>query len=393
MAWELPSLTSPSVLALVLCCAKACHRPQQQRPGYTVFILGLMARSVSIVMFPQRMNQIIPKQACNQPQQQRLGYTIFILGLIARSVSIVLTDGTTISDILQHLTALNLVTLTSLKRSPCFRGGYNAIIVPRGPVTSGHEDYRSGWFEFEYEDIQVPEIKFLTSYPADSPGVFEAATDIPQADVKMYRKFACPDALGDPGNVPFFSVENAPHWITSYGYQLFLESEDSPVVSCNPEDASPRQLKAYRRYMLSDQYVAHPFFSLESTARWINPVAFQVYMDLQYSSEQHRQTASTPSSSRAPLRAVRYPSTIGIASSPLLSPFLDRDLGMNMLCLLSNLLWQMRVLCPQHSLFLESDVFGLANELAPAQTGFFGLGLGFEWPSKPKPGISACKPV
>ncbi|KAJ7728301.1 hypothetical protein DFH07DRAFT_782265 [Mycena maculata] len=41
----------------------------------------------------------------------------------------------------------------------------------------------------------------------------------------------------------------------------------------------------------------------------------------------------------------------------------------------------------------ESDIFGLANGLAPAQTGFFGLGLGFEWRSKPKPGISACKPV
>ncbi|KAJ6470322.1 hypothetical protein C8R45DRAFT_937232 [Mycena sanguinolenta] len=41
----------------------------------------------------------------------------------------------------------------------------------------------------------------------------------------------------------------------------------------------------------------------------------------------------------------------------------------------------------------ESDVFGLQNGLAPAPTGFFGLGLGFGCRSKPKPGRSACKPV
>ncbi|KAJ7746104.1 hypothetical protein DFH07DRAFT_776407 [Mycena maculata] len=43
--------------------------------------------------------------------------------------------------------------------------------------------------------------------------------------------------------------------------------------------------------------------------------------------------------------------------------------------------------------WLESDIFGLQNGLAPAQTGFFGLGLGFWCSAKPKPGISACKPV
>ncbi|KAJ6629794.1 hypothetical protein B0H10DRAFT_2184143 [Mycena sp. CBHHK59/15] len=181
-------------------------------------------------MSQRRMNQIFPKDGRCQPQPQRPGYTIFILGLISRSVPI--------------------------------------------------------------EEPDLTEI-------------FEAVADIPQADVKAYRKSAFPDALGDPTNDPFFSVENAPHWMTSYGYQLFFESDESPVVSRNPEDASPRQFKAYRKYMLSDQYIAHPFFSLDNMDRWINPVVFQIYMDLQYSSEQYRQTRteSTPSSSRAPSRA------------------------------------------------------------------------------------------
>ncbi|KAJ7203243.1 hypothetical protein GGX14DRAFT_398830 [Mycena pura] len=42
---------------------------------------------------------------------------------------------------------------------------------------------------------------------------------------------------------------------------------------------------------------------------------------------------------------------------------------------------------------MESDIFGLQNGLAPAQIGFFRLGLGFECRSKPKPGRSAYKPV
>jgi hypothetical protein len=47
----------------------------------------------------------------------------------------------------------------------------------------------------------------------------------------------------------------------------------------------------------------------------------------------------------------------------------------------------------QQGVQTESDVFGLQNGLAPAQTGFFGLGLGFWCRAKPKPGRSACKPV
>ncbi|KAJ7777669.1 hypothetical protein DFH07DRAFT_936687 [Mycena maculata] len=119
----------------------------------------------------------------------------------------------------------------------------------------------------------------------ESTKIFDAAADILQADVKAYRTFF--NALGDPDNDPFFSVENAPNWITSHGYQLFLQSDESTVVSRNPEDASPRQLKAYQKFILSDEYITHPFFSLENTVTWINPVSFQTYMDLQYSSQQY----------------------------------------------------------------------------------------------------------
>ncbi|KAJ7777644.1 hypothetical protein DFH07DRAFT_766394 [Mycena maculata] len=131
-------------------------------------------------------------------------------------------------------------------------------------------------------------VPITCSVPLNAPEstkIFDAAADILQADVKAYRTFF--NALGDPDNDPFFSVENAPNWITSHGYQLFLQSDESTVVSRNPEDASPRQLKAYRKFILSDEYITHPFFSLENTVTWINPVSFQTYMDLQYSSQQY----------------------------------------------------------------------------------------------------------
>ncbi|KAJ7892618.1 hypothetical protein B0H13DRAFT_2276739 [Mycena leptocephala] len=38
-----------------------------------------------------------------------------------------------------------------------------------------------------------------------------------------------PTGLSDPNNVPFFSVEDAPIWITSLGYQLYLVHDDSEV--------------------------------------------------------------------------------------------------------------------------------------------------------------------
>ncbi|KAJ7076593.1 hypothetical protein B0H15DRAFT_863809 [Mycena belliarum] len=48
--------------------------------------------------------------------------------------------------------------------------------------------------------------------------------------------------------------------------------------------------------------------------------------------------------------------------------------------------------CDDYS-WRESYIFGLAEWLAPAQTGLFWLGLGFWWQPKPKPGRLACKPI
>ncbi|KAJ7029523.1 hypothetical protein C8F04DRAFT_1116120 [Mycena alexandri] len=91
--------------------------------------------------------------------------------------------------------------------------------------------------------------------------MFEEAADFTQGEVKAYRKFAFPDALAVPGHDPFFSVEDAPSWVTSHGFQLYLTYDDSAIVTSpwTPDNASATQLKAYRSYILSDQYLGHPY--------------------------------------------------------------------------------------------------------------------------------------
>ncbi|KAJ7888864.1 hypothetical protein B0H14DRAFT_3713516 [Mycena olivaceomarginata] len=140
--------------------------------------------------------------------------------------------------------------------------------------------------------------------------MFEQAADLSPSEIKAYRNFAFTDTLSNPGNDPFFSVDNAAFWISSLGYQLYLLHDDSVISSTRwgPEDASTKQLIAYRTYILADQYVGHPFFSLENPDIWINPIAFQAYMD----STQDPVLSSTPATSRAPSRAT---SSISMAES------------------------------------------------------------------------------
>ncbi|KAJ6527308.1 hypothetical protein DFH09DRAFT_1414272 [Mycena vulgaris] len=156
--------------------------------------------------------------------------------------------------------------------------------------------------------------------------MFEAAVDIPLGEIKAYKKFIFPEVLGDPGHDPFFSGENATSWITSLAYQLFLEHDDSviPTRVCNLDDASAKQLKAYRRFILSDEYVGHPFFSLENPEIWINPIVFEAYMTSNYGltdGHRGRRDDSTPFSSRAPSRAASSVSRPGSRASSHMSLF------------------------------------------------------------------------
>ncbi|KAJ7733647.1 hypothetical protein B0H16DRAFT_1892739 [Mycena metata] len=137
--------------------------------------------------------------------------------------------------------------------------------------------------------------------------MFEEAANLPRGEVKAYRAFAFPDALALPDHDPFFSLENAPSWITPQSLQLYLLHDDSvtPESPWTVDNASATQLKAYRGHILSDQYLGHPSFSLESPEMWINSQPFEAYMSDTYGSFEDyrlRRQESTPFSSRAPSR-------------------------------------------------------------------------------------------
>ncbi|KAJ6582523.1 hypothetical protein DFH09DRAFT_1439289 [Mycena vulgaris] len=130
--------------------------------------------------------------------------------------------------------------------------------------------------------------------------------------VRLGRIGRCAGFLSLPSFVPPCSKQRPIY------HRLYLEHDDSePPLLYNPEDASTTQLKAYRSYMLGDEYLGHSFFSLDNTESWIALVPFQAYMALAYGA--YRTTDSTPFSSRAPSRAASSMSLAGSRASSRMS--------------------------------------------------------------------------
>ncbi|KAJ6459589.1 hypothetical protein C8R45DRAFT_942146 [Mycena sanguinolenta] len=141
--------------------------------------------------------------------------------------------------------------------------------------------------------------------------MFEGAADFSQREIKQYRLFSFPPALGEPTHDPFLSVEDATSWMTSHAPRMQLQNSSGLTVSMQ---------------ILSEEYQNHPFFSLENTERWINPAPFQAFMKLEYGlpargrgsspfSSHTSSRAVSRSASRASSRLSIYPSSR--ASSPI----------------------------------------------------------------------------
>ncbi|KAJ7266080.1 hypothetical protein C8J57DRAFT_1469931 [Mycena rebaudengoi] len=96
--------------------------------------------------------------------------------------------------------------------------------------------------------------------------MFEQASEFSPSEIKAYRNFAFTDTLSNPGNDPFFSVDNAAFWISFLVYQLYLLHHDFVTSSTRwcPEDASPKQLIAYRTYISG-------LIPLHSKPTWTRP--------------------------------------------------------------------------------------------------------------------------
>ncbi|KAJ7263905.1 P-loop containing nucleoside triphosphate hydrolase protein [Mycena rebaudengoi] len=195
------------------------------------------------------------------------------------------------------------------------RGEDKLVIELKSHTTSRDDEKGASATQSNPSAIKVRAIGDLSRFPNLSPAplpvMFEQASEFSPSEIKAYRNFAFTDTLSNPGNDPFFSVDNAAFWISSLVYQLYLLHHDFVTSSTRwcPEDASPKQPIAYRTYILVDKYIGYPFFSLKNPDIWINPIAFQAYMD---STQDPVLRHSTPATSHAPSRAT---SSISMAES------------------------------------------------------------------------------
>ncbi|KAJ7318610.1 hypothetical protein DFH08DRAFT_971348 [Mycena albidolilacea] len=112
--------------------------------------------------------------------------------------------------------------------------------------------------------------------------MFDAAADFTTGEVVEYRRVMFPPLLGDSMHVPFFSIEDAPGWMTARGYALYQEL--NPAERLDPLQghryASLRQLRAYREQVVGEAYVHHPFFQVDLADDWVAPAPFNTWMQV-----------------------------------------------------------------------------------------------------------------
>ncbi|KAJ7162387.1 hypothetical protein C8R46DRAFT_1353332 [Mycena filopes] len=233
----------------------------------------------------------------------RPSFTIFILGVKASgSMPIVVTNETFVGQVYAHLASKSIV--------PRVPPEYLYFAHGRRSLGWGQTMGKLGLGPLSHLCLRmaVPGgSDFNDNHSSNFDGTtFDEAEEFSQGDITAYRSFVFPPDLAVGTHDPFFSVEKASTWITSFGFQLFLTYDDSapPAPPWIPKNASPTQLKAYRQYILNVRYVDHAYFTLESLGTWVNPEPFNAYMTMMYGSFEDyrgRRRESTPSS-RAPSR-------------------------------------------------------------------------------------------
>ncbi|KAJ7625755.1 hypothetical protein FB45DRAFT_1084289 [Roridomyces roridus] len=110
--------------------------------------------------------------------------------------------------------------------------------------------------------------------------LWDDAADFTAAEVVEYRSTMFPAALGNPTNSPFFSLENAPAWMTPRGYGLYNDHDPTQpqILHFGVAYATIRELRAYREHVVGPAYLSHPFFELASHGNWISPGPFNTWM-------------------------------------------------------------------------------------------------------------------
>ncbi|KAJ7347234.1 hypothetical protein DFH08DRAFT_808993 [Mycena albidolilacea] len=137
--------------------------------------------------------------------------------------------------------------------------------------------------------------------------MFEAVETIPSREIKAYRDFVgISVTLGynavNPSLRPLHLLSGIPPIIPFSRWKMqVLGSHPTDTSLWDPDKATVNQIRVYRNYMLGNHFLGHFFFHLDNTNAWINPIAFQAYMNTVHSSVNEYCTQnSTPFSSHAP---------------------------------------------------------------------------------------------
>ncbi|KAJ7635373.1 hypothetical protein FB45DRAFT_1026254 [Roridomyces roridus] len=131
----------------------------------------------------------------------------------------------------------------------------------------------------------------MDSVATDSQ-LWDDAADFTAAEVSEYRSTMFPAALGNPANSPFFSLENAPAWMTPRGYGLYNDYSpmEPQILRFGVAYATIRQLRAYREHVVGPAYLSHSFFELGSHGNWISPGPFNAWMRIMHEQAERGRT-------------------------------------------------------------------------------------------------------
>ncbi|TFK36944.1 hypothetical protein BDQ12DRAFT_736679 [Crucibulum laeve] len=94
---------------------------------------------------------------------------------------------------------------------------------------------------------------------------------------------AFPQLLADTTHKPLFSIEYPDTWVTQTGYALYQDwkkqsNDIREAVADTPPTASLITLKAFRKKIVTTDYIGDTFFALDDAATWIQSGAFHAYI-------------------------------------------------------------------------------------------------------------------
>ncbi|KAJ7106000.1 hypothetical protein C8R44DRAFT_745647 [Mycena epipterygia] len=127
---------------------------------------------------------------------------------------------------------------------------------------------------------------------------FDAADDLTVPEITDYRSFVnsalrfhfwfFPPSVCKPHGEVYFSLDDAPEWMTACGYRLWQEHDPTKRLDrlFHPDNALLKELRGYRDQIIGPAYLKHPFFGLDRAKEWVLPAPFATYK--QAMRERHR---------------------------------------------------------------------------------------------------------